>query len=216
LSHSEISFDVSAVPDEVWTEIALFFGLIEVLCLELTCKFFRNIFISDRVFWLRRLHALEQDEAPNLPRHIPISTLTLPKLRSLVIRAHRRYLKYTGPAQLRLPREIKKNLWNLNRQSCHTSLSHKKLLPGGELFLSACLKELQCFKVLDGKCIWAHRPDEHALKDEHALDPSDKTRKYPKPDEYTVQNFGYDMQANGDVRVLVVGTSPSNSNDNTM
>ncbi|KAH8109650.1 hypothetical protein DFH11DRAFT_1811339, partial [Phellopilus nigrolimitatus] len=168
-----------------------------------TCKYFRNIFISDRVFWLRRLHALEQDEAPNLPRHIPISTLTLAKLRSLVESAHRRHLKCTNSAPLQPTREEKVVPHHSNYRKTYSDLHLKELLPGGELFLDGYPgSELHCFNVLDGKCIWTHRPsDDLEGAGNH------------KPDEYSVKTFGYDMQANGDVLVLVVGTSPGNSRD---
>ncbi|KAH8109642.1 hypothetical protein DFH11DRAFT_1626144 [Phellopilus nigrolimitatus] len=180
----------------------------EVLCLELTCKFFRNIFISDRVFWLRRLHALEQDEAPNLPRHIPISTLTLAKLRSLVESAHRRHLKYTNSAPLQPTREEKVSIRCLDPTRMNPHLLRRELLPGGELFLDGSSQyELCCYNVLDNKCIWIHRPDDDT---EHSGNP---TQHDVHKDTPRVQSFGCDMQANGDVLVLVVGTSPGNSRD---
>ncbi|KAH8109094.1 hypothetical protein DFH11DRAFT_971438 [Phellopilus nigrolimitatus] len=60
------------------------------------------------------------------------------------------------------------------------------LLPGGGLFLvNWAAGHIQCFSVPDGECIWTHRPG--------AL---------------TVERFGYDMQENGDVHVLVVSRPP--------
>ncbi|KAH8109664.1 hypothetical protein DFH11DRAFT_1730928 [Phellopilus nigrolimitatus] len=186
-----MSSTVFRVSDEVWTKIFLFCGYMEVLRLELTCKFFRYI-IYDKAFWLLRLRALEQDEAPNLPRHIPISTLTVPELRTLVIRAHRRHLNCTGPAPLRPTREITGPICPPDsglRENC------PELLPGGALLLIRWMPRLgprfqpsflQCFNVPGGKCIWTHQSD-----------------------GLEVRRFDYDMQANGDVRVLTESSPPN-------
>ncbi|KAH8108406.1 hypothetical protein DFH11DRAFT_1516999, partial [Phellopilus nigrolimitatus] len=144
LIHSGKFYNISRVSEDIWTNIALFCSPLEVLRLERTCKFFRFI-LYDRVFWLHRLHALEQHEAPNpplglrnvppyLPRHIPISTLSLLKLCSLVVHAHRRHLKYTGKAPFKLTR--KTTVPDLATASRMLLSYNCKLLPGGTLFLS--------------------------------------------------------------------------------
>ncbi|KAH8109624.1 hypothetical protein DFH11DRAFT_1861175 [Phellopilus nigrolimitatus] len=137
---------------------------------------------------------LEQNEAPDLPRHIPISTLTSHRLRGLVIGAHRRYLNCINRTPLRrlqqpqITREITVSP-RFPEPDPH-SWSEPELLPGGALFLVVCrparevgtnqyLGFLRCFNVPGGECVWTYQPDE--------LD---------------VRGFGYDMQANGDVHVL--------------
>ncbi|KAH8108410.1 hypothetical protein DFH11DRAFT_1113325 [Phellopilus nigrolimitatus] len=195
LIHSGMSYDVSKVSEDIWTEVALFCGLLEVLHLERTCKYFRFI-LYDRVFWLHRLHALEQHEAPDLPRHTRISTLSVLELRRLVVRAHRRHLKYTGKAPFKLTRKTTVPLATsmLSSYNC-------KLLPGGTLLLSLTLieRKLQCFSVPGGKCIYTHKPK--------IIKQSDN-RTQPEEYAYSVDCFGYDMQENGDVRVITVGNSP--------
>ncbi|KAH8108413.1 hypothetical protein DFH11DRAFT_1516987, partial [Phellopilus nigrolimitatus] len=195
LIHSGKSSNISRVSGNVWTKIALFCGLLEVLNLERTCKYFRFI-LYDRVFWLHRLHALEQHEAPDLPRHIRISSLSVLELRRLVVRAHRRHLKYTGKAPFKLTR--KSTVHDLATTS--HMLSVPKLLPGGTLFLSLTRFEqkLECFSVPGGECINSHKP-EIKQSDNHTQ---------PETYAYSVDCFGYDMQENGDVRVIMVGDSP--------
>ncbi|KAH8111667.1 hypothetical protein DFH11DRAFT_1792290, partial [Phellopilus nigrolimitatus] len=153
-----------------------------VCFLSQTCKYFHSI-ISNRVFWLYRLHALEQDRAPNLPHHISISTLSMSKLRSLVIHAHRRYHNCTRPGPVRPTKEITVHIKQPpGRSYCW------ELLPGGELLL-VCWNTglLQCLKVPSGECIWEHAP-------------------VPKG------QFGYEMQANGDVHVFMVSDPESIDN----
>ncbi|KAH8109672.1 hypothetical protein DFH11DRAFT_913291 [Phellopilus nigrolimitatus] len=199
-----MSFDVSEVSDDVWIEIALFCSLKEVLCLESTCKFLRNVFMSDRIVWLRHLHMLEQNEAPDLPRHIPISTLTSLKLRGLVIDAHRRHFNCTNPDQtqwLQHTREISVSTRFLEPDMY--SWGRPELLPGGTLFLAVCMpvensstswfsEFLQCFSVSTGECIWTYQPD-----------------------RLEVRRFDYDMQENGDVHVLTESGSPQMGNIGT-
>ncbi|KAH8109074.1 hypothetical protein DFH11DRAFT_1515984 [Phellopilus nigrolimitatus] len=164
-----------------------------VLLFSQTCRFIHNI-ISVRVFWLYRLHALEQDNAPNLPPHISISTLTLPQLRTLVIRAHRRHRNCMRPGTLRPTREIQVKIKCPNLDNISSNWA---LLPGGELFLVSTTEGyIQCFNVREKKkCIWTHQPKE----------PMDREQILNRqPYKLKVEGFDYDMQANGDVHVLVV------------
>ncbi|KAH8109077.1 hypothetical protein DFH11DRAFT_970814 [Phellopilus nigrolimitatus] len=191
-SHSATLSYISKVSDVVWFEIALYSDISEVQSLVLTCRFIHNI-ISVRVFWLYRLHALEQDNAPNLPPHISISTLTLPQLRTLVIRAHRRHRNCMRPGTLRPTREIRVNI---KCPYLHDISSNQALLPGGELFLVWTAEGyIQCFNVRKRKCIWTYQPKEPMSREE-ILE--------RQPYKLKVEGFDYDMQANGDVHVLVV------------
>ncbi|KAH8103182.1 hypothetical protein DFH11DRAFT_1735036 [Phellopilus nigrolimitatus] len=90
-------FDVSAVSNDTWFEIAMLADLKTVLALGATCKFLHEV-VSNGLFWLKRFRELEQDDAPDLPRHVSLRDLTLEELRTLVERAHRRRLNCTGSA----------------------------------------------------------------------------------------------------------------------
>ncbi|KAH8104194.1 hypothetical protein DFH11DRAFT_1551324 [Phellopilus nigrolimitatus] len=70
--------DSSAVPNEIWFEIAMLSDFKAVLALEATCKFLRDV-VLNRLFWLECLRALEQDHAPDLPHHVSISDTELGK-----------------------------------------------------------------------------------------------------------------------------------------
>ncbi|KAH8108539.1 hypothetical protein DFH11DRAFT_1085908 [Phellopilus nigrolimitatus] len=184
-------FDAYVVPNDIWFEITIFCGLEEVLSLEATCKFLLKV-VSNRSFWLRRLHALDQDHAPDLPRHVPISDLGQTDLRTLVVRAQRHRLNCTGPI-LRSTRKITVPIWSANLDGAlgkpYGFGTDVELLPGGALLLvlwsAGCL---QCWSVADGECLWtsADASGMETLK---------------------VCSFTYDMQVNGDVHVLVVGES---------
>ncbi|KAH8104196.1 hypothetical protein DFH11DRAFT_1692350 [Phellopilus nigrolimitatus] len=190
-----MSFDASAVPSDIWFEIASFTGFKEVLSLEATCKFFREV-VLNRLFWIERLRALEQDRAPDLPPHVSIDDLTLEQLRTLVVRAHRRVLNYTGPAPMRPTRETTVRVGFVNSDGTAGRplgyMLKMKLLPGGVLLLVLWSEgDLQCWTVPGGKCVWSYRWQPEA----EDMPPM------------KVCSFAYDMQANGDVRVLVVSES---------
>ncbi|KAH8106438.1 hypothetical protein DFH11DRAFT_1830749 [Phellopilus nigrolimitatus] len=184
-------FDVSAVPNDIWFEIASFLDLKEVLSLEATCKFLREV-VSDKVVWLKRLRALDQDHAPNLPRQVSVSDLSWEELRILVVRAHRRRLNCTGPAPTRPTRETTIRIGSVNSDvapgGSYGDVKDMKLLPGGALLLVLRSEgDLQCWTVPGGECLWSYRP--HASSDTQRL---------------KVCSFTYDMQVDGDVRVLAV------------
>ncbi|KAH8113611.1 hypothetical protein DFH11DRAFT_1856751 [Phellopilus nigrolimitatus] len=193
-------FDVYAVPDEVWFKIALCLSLKDALHLEATCKFFLAV-VSNKSFWLKHLRALDQDHAPDLPRHVSVSEPPWSELRSLVVRAHRRHsnctssrttpLQPTREAIVPVGREI-------NRVGETDGILCYELLPGGALLLVLGLAGyVQCWDVQDTKCVWTYPPP-RASSDMHG-------RHMLK-----VCDFSYDMQANGDVRVLVVSESTDN------
>ncbi|KAH8103176.1 hypothetical protein DFH11DRAFT_1521362 [Phellopilus nigrolimitatus] len=188
LAHSAMPLDSSAVPNEIWFEIAMLLDFKALLALEATCKFFREV-VLNRLFWLERLRALEQDHAPDLPHHVSISDLTLEQLRTLVVRAHRCLLNYTGPAPMRPTRETTIRVGSEDSDDEHGGkhdlVDDMELLPGGSLLLVLWVSGyLQCWTVPGGECLWTYRP----------------------PDSRVVLNsgFAYEMQADGDVRVLVV------------
>ncbi|KAH8104186.1 hypothetical protein DFH11DRAFT_1883725 [Phellopilus nigrolimitatus] len=158
-----------------------------VLALGATCKFLHEV-VSNGLFWLKRLCALEQDDAPNLPRHVSLRDLTLEELRTLVERAHRRRLNCTGSAPTRPTREITIRV-SLNSDGTpdrrFNFLVDMELLPGGALLLVLWGSGyLQCWTVPGGECLWTYRP----------------------PDSRVLlrAGFAYEMQADGDVRVPVV------------
>ncbi|KAH8104199.1 hypothetical protein DFH11DRAFT_1520117 [Phellopilus nigrolimitatus] len=189
--HSEMPLDSSAVPNEIWFKIAMFLEFKALLALEATCKSLRKA-VLNKFFWLERLRALEQDHAPDLPHHVSISDLTLEQLRTLVVRAHRRLLNCTGPA-VRHTRETTICVVSENSDDepggKHDRVHDMELLPGGSLLLVLWVSGyLQCWTVPAGKCIWTYRP----------------------PDSCIVQGagFAYEMQADDDVRVLVVSEPP--------
>ncbi|KAH8104201.1 hypothetical protein DFH11DRAFT_194625 [Phellopilus nigrolimitatus] len=187
-------FDVFAIPNDIWFEIASFLGLKEVLSLEATCKFLREV-VSNKVIWLEHLCALDQDHAPNLPRQVSTRDLSWEELRILVVRAHRRRLNCTGPAPTRPTRETTIRLGSVNSNGTpgvsYGDIKDVELLPGGALLLGTRSDgDLQCWTVPGGECVWSHR-----------LDAPPDTR------ELGVRNFAYDMQTGGDVRVLAVSES---------
>ncbi|KAH8110454.1 hypothetical protein DFH11DRAFT_1514246 [Phellopilus nigrolimitatus] len=198
--HTVMPFDVSVVPNDIWYEIASFLEVKDIISLEDTCIFIREIF-SDRIFWLKHLHALDQDHAPDLPRHIPLTDLTWSDLRNLVVRAQRQSLNCTGPTPLRATRETTVPVGSANSDGVlgrlYGSGTDVALLPGGSLLL-VCWSAgyLQCWDVPGRECLWTHMP-EASLGE-------------PDTQPLRVCSFGYDMQANGEVRVLVVSESADN------
>ncbi|KAH8113620.1 hypothetical protein DFH11DRAFT_312555 [Phellopilus nigrolimitatus] len=192
-------FDIYAVPDEIWFKIALSLNLKDALHLEATCKFLRAV-VSNKSFWLKHLRVLDQAHAPDLPRHISVSELTWSKLRSLVVCAHRRHSNCTSSRTtlLQPTREVIVPVkWGINREGATGGAWRYELLPGGALLL--VLRRpgyLQCWDVRDKQCVWTYLPGVSSV-----------TRGMQMPE---VCDFSYDMQANGDVRVLVVSESTGN------
>ncbi|KAH8113577.1 hypothetical protein DFH11DRAFT_1544812 [Phellopilus nigrolimitatus] len=151
-------FDVSAVPNEVWFNIALCSGLKDVLHLEA----------------LKHVHALDQEYAPDIPRHISVNDLDWQKLRSLVVRAHRRHFNCTSSrtTPLQPTREVEVPIGWMDTDGRRDGVGWRG-----------------CWDVQSSKCIWTYplgAPND--ARNRHTL---------------KVRNFSYDMQANGDVRVLV-------------
>ncbi|KAH8103175.1 hypothetical protein DFH11DRAFT_1735028 [Phellopilus nigrolimitatus] len=168
-------FDTSAIPNDVWFEIASFCGFIEVLSLEA----------------VQRLHALDQDHAPDLPRYVSISDLSWQELRNLVVRARRRYLACTGRAPLRPTHKTTIRIGSVNSDGApgrpRGDVLDMELLPGGKLLL--VLWSGGNWTVPGGECVCSYRPQSEA-QDMPPL---------------KVCSFAYDMQADDDMRVLVVG-----------
>ncbi|KAH8111788.1 hypothetical protein DFH11DRAFT_1790712 [Phellopilus nigrolimitatus] len=203
-------FDVSNVPVDVWQEIAQLLDTKELVSLQLTCKFL--YFDSARFFWLLHLHALDQAKAPNLPRHISVSDLTVPQLHSLVIHAHQRHFNCTSPAPLQPTREITVPICT-PPETC-LFRPGVELLPGCELFL-VCWPTI--FPPEFNPCIVVDSSG-FELGPEVELDMSDP-RFQPsslqcfnvpggeciwthKSSGLEILHFDYDMQANGDVHVV--------------
>ncbi|KAH8113622.1 hypothetical protein DFH11DRAFT_312431 [Phellopilus nigrolimitatus] len=195
-SHQIIQY---AVPDKIWFKIALCLSLKDVLRLEATCKFLRAV-VSNKSFWLERVHALDQDHAPDLPRHISTSELTLSELRSLVVRAHQRHTNCTSSqtTPLQPTHEVVVPVqWETNREGVTDGKWRYELLPGGALLLVLTRPgNLRCWDVRDRKCVW---------KCPSRI--SSGTPGMPMPE---VCSFSYDMLVNGDVRVLVVSEFTGN------
>ncbi|KAH8106434.1 hypothetical protein DFH11DRAFT_1518203 [Phellopilus nigrolimitatus] len=192
MAHSEMPLDSSAVPNEIWFKIAMFSEFKALLALEATCKSLRKA-VLNKFFWLERLRALEQDHAPDLPHHVSISDLTLEQLRTLVVRALRRLLNCTGPAPMRPTRETTILVGSVNSGGGpggkHDLVHDMELLPGGSLLLVLWVSGyLQCWTVPAGKCIWTYRPRDSRV--------------------VLRTGFAYEMQADDDVRVLVVSEPP--------
>ncbi|KAH8100746.1 hypothetical protein DFH11DRAFT_1553818 [Phellopilus nigrolimitatus] len=196
LSHSAMPFDVSVVPNNIWFGIASFCGLDEVLALE---DVDMQVFTRGR-FQQIRLRALDQDRTPDLPRHISVSELAWPDLRSLAVHARRRHSNCTNSqtATLRPTREVTMPIGPTNSDGALGRVTgfgwRTALLPGGTLLL-----------VLwpAGECIWTYLP--RASSGAHGVQ------------MLRVCNFGYDMQANDDVRALLVSESTdSNANERTL
>ncbi|KAH8116368.1 hypothetical protein DFH11DRAFT_1206182 [Phellopilus nigrolimitatus] len=194
-------FDSSRVPNEIWFKIAQFSDLKEAMHLETTCKFLRGV-ISNKTFWLERLHALDQDRAPNLPRHVRLNELDFSDLRILVERAHRRRFNCTAPTLLRPTRKITVPIRPEDSDDpCGGPYGFGRgdvaLLPGGALLLVLWSSGyLQCWDVQGGERVWVY--PQRASSD--VLD-----MQMPK-----VCEFSYDMQADGNVHVLVVSESTDN------
>ncbi|KAH8113572.1 hypothetical protein DFH11DRAFT_1510085, partial [Phellopilus nigrolimitatus] len=181
------------VPDEIWFNIALCLGLKDVLHLEATCKFLLAV-VSNKSFWLKRVHVLDQEYAPDVPRHISVSEVNRQKLRSLVVRAHRRHFNCTSSriTPLQPTRELEVPIGWIDTDGRRDGVGWRGvLLSGGALFLALRpARYLQCWNVQRSKCIWTYPPGA----------PNDARNRHT----LKVCNFSYDMQANGDVRVLVV------------
>ncbi|KAH8109138.1 hypothetical protein DFH11DRAFT_1691275 [Phellopilus nigrolimitatus] len=192
-----MSFDVSAVPIDIWFGIASFCGLEEILCLEATSKLFLEV-VSNKLTWLEYLHALDQNHAPDLPRHVPLSELSWSDLRTLVVRARRRHLNCSGSAPPRPTREITVPIGSANADGAlgkpHGAGTDVTLLPGSSfLLVHWSAGHLQCWDVLCGVCVWTYPP--RASSDASGMQ------------TLRVCSFSYDMQPNGDARVLVVSES---------
>ncbi|KAH8113691.1 hypothetical protein DFH11DRAFT_316434 [Phellopilus nigrolimitatus] len=202
-------FDVSAVPNDIWFGIASFCGLDEVLALEATCKFLLAA-VSNKYIWLKCLRALDQDRAPDLPRHMSVRELAWPDLRSLVVHARRRHSNCTNSqtAPLRPTREVTVPIGFTNSDGALGRVTdfgwRTALLPGGTLLLVLWpAGYLQCWDVRGSECIWTYPP--RASSGARGVQ------------MLRVCNFGYDMQANGDVRTLVVSESTdSDANERTL
>ncbi|KAH8118873.1 hypothetical protein DFH11DRAFT_1723711 [Phellopilus nigrolimitatus] len=158
---------------------------------------------SDKALWLKRLGALDQHDAPDLPPHVSLNDLTSEELRTLVERAQRRYRNSTDPAPLRPTRkttirikpaidESRDSLSVLTAKAEQLTVRpvDTELLPGGALLLVHLEDDLQCWTVPGGERVWSHRDDgPYETKGMKVL------------------RFAYDMQTNGDVHVLVVTES---------
>ncbi|KAH8107329.1 hypothetical protein DFH11DRAFT_1549720 [Phellopilus nigrolimitatus] len=173
-------FNVSGVPDDIWFEIALLSDLKEILALEA----------------LKQLRALDQDRAPNLPRHNSIDKLHWHEVRTLVVRAHQRRFNCTGSAPLQPTREItvpigSANLNNKALREPYVFQTDVELLPGGRLLLVLWSEGyLQCWDVPGGESIWT----------------------YPNPassgaHEQRVRGFCYEMQADNVVHIITKSLS---------
>ncbi|KAH8104198.1 hypothetical protein DFH11DRAFT_1765854, partial [Phellopilus nigrolimitatus] len=160
-----------------------------------TCKFLREV-VSNRFLWLTCLHALDQDHAPDLPRHVSISDFIWQELRTIVVRPQRRRFNCTGPNPLQAKRETTIHIGSVNSDgTLGGPLGYVRdmgLLPGGKLLLVLWSESyLQCWTEPSGECLWTYRP--HASSEAQGIQP------------LNVCSFAYDMQADDDVRMLVVG-----------
>ncbi|KAH8118872.1 hypothetical protein DFH11DRAFT_705323 [Phellopilus nigrolimitatus] len=148
---------------------------------------------SDKALWLKRLGALDQEHAPDLPPHISPNDLPWQELRNLVERAQRRHRNSTGPAPLRPTRKTTiriKPAIDVSRDLPSVLTVDTELLPGCALLLVHLENDLQCWTVPGGERVWSHRDDApYETKGMRVL------------------RFAYDMQTNGDVHVLVVTES---------
>ncbi|KAH8118888.1 hypothetical protein DFH11DRAFT_706301 [Phellopilus nigrolimitatus] len=177
--------NVSAVSNDIWHDIASISDIEEVLSLEATCKFFREV-VSNKISWLERLRALDQAHAPDLPHHVSVDDLPWQDLRNLVVRAHRRH-RSTGPAPLRPTRGTMIRIKTIP-PAVSLSVVDMELLPGGALLLVLLENgDLQCWSVPGGECVWSHYRD----------------TPY-NTSGMRVCSFAYDMQTNGNVHVLAV------------
>ncbi|KAH8118884.1 hypothetical protein DFH11DRAFT_705956 [Phellopilus nigrolimitatus] len=175
--------NVSAVSNDIWHDIASISDIEEVLSLEATCKFFREV-VSNKISWLERLRALDQAHAPDLPHHVSVDDLPWQDLRNLVVRAQRRHRNSTGSAPLRPTRETMIRI----KTEPLVFVVDMELLPGGALLLVLLNDgDLQCWSVPGGECVWSHRND--APYNTYGM---------------IVCRFAYDMQTNGNVHVLAV------------
>ncbi|KAH8115622.1 hypothetical protein DFH11DRAFT_1462185, partial [Phellopilus nigrolimitatus] len=159
-----------------------------------TCKFPQNVDYN-KALWLKHLRELDQDHAPDLPRHISVDELDWHQVRTLVVRAYQRRLNCTGPAPLRPTREITVPIESASFNGAlgkpYDVRINVQLLPGGKLLLVLWTEGyLQCWDVPGGKCVWTY-PDPVS---------SD-------PHKQRVHSFSYDMQADNAVHILTVNES---------
>ncbi|KAH8103756.1 hypothetical protein DFH11DRAFT_1551549 [Phellopilus nigrolimitatus] len=145
-----MSYDVSKVSEYIWTEVALFCGLLEVLHLERVCV--SNMFTRLNRIYLRFRHSSGY-----------IAFMRWSNMKHLI------YLATLASAP------------------------------------SLCLNYAD-LSVPGGKCIYTHKPK--------IIKQSDN-RTQPEEYAYSVDCFGYDMQENGDVRVITVGDSPGRTNSSS-
>lgn len=153
-----------------------------------TCKFLHNV-VSNKALWLKQLRALDQDHAPDLPRHISVDELDWLQVRTLVVRAYRRRLNCTGPGSLQPMREITVRIGSAKLNKAlgepHGFWTAMELLPGGRLLVLWIDDYLLCWDVPNRNCIWMY-PDP-ASSDKHDL---------------RVRGFCYEMQADNVVHIV--------------
>ncbi|KAH8115625.1 hypothetical protein DFH11DRAFT_1586025 [Phellopilus nigrolimitatus] len=153
---------------------------------------------DNKAYWIKCLQALDQEDAPDLPRHIPASKLNASELEALVTRAKQRRLKYTAVESLRPTSRVTVPIWfgNWDRAlgKSYGFGADVQLLPGGKLLLVLWSEGyLQCLEVPSGMCVWTHPdPGSYSAHGKHGL---------------RVCNFGYDMQEDNVVHILTVSKS---------
>ncbi|EJD08411.1 uncharacterized protein FOMMEDRAFT_138231, partial [Fomitiporia mediterranea MF3/22] len=201
MTHSSLMSKATEIPIEIWHEILRYCSPEDVLMVEQTCHFFRDL-VSSRLLWLKLLQDLDQVHAPDLPPHILIASLQYPDLRSLVVRARRRVLNYTSTSPLRVSRRIvipigQKNVNGILGEPSGWG-ADTLLLPGGQYFLMKWpAGYLQFWEVETAECLWTY-PD-------LPQDPLELNDEVPSK-----HCFACDVQANGDVHFVVVSETPNN------
>lgn len=123
-----------------------------------TCKFIRSL-SSCRVIWIKQLHKLDQERAPDLYPGIVLDALDGAELRRIVARAYRRHKNCSSASITRIttlsisdnvpPRAL---LGDLSEWG-----SEIVLLPGGSHLLILWPKGfLQCWDVVSQSCVWTY------------------------------------------------------------
>ena len=157
------------------------------------CKLLYEL-ANSRLVWLKCLQSLGPYEPPNIPKHVPLSSLTTKNLRSAAVAARRQTRRWESDSSPTLAREIVISLENANPgevlgEPVEFGLQ-LHLLPGGDYLLVFWpAGYLQCWSVHEREWLWVYPGfPEGASEDRPKL----------------LWEFGYDMQENGDVHFLVI------------
>lgn len=102
-----------------------------------TCRYLRRISMS-RHLWLSMVKELDYDCAPNLLPYESIQSLSLERLREMVIRSTRTFLNWTSPYGPKATRSV-------SIEILEKDTFYRMLLPGGKYFVFLTDDQFHCY-----------------------------------------------------------------------